>query len=158
MRERDSDRTSSSADVREPDVALAGQLLPAIDDDRLAASGLDDIEVANRMGAGLNNRLQQDSNRSLGRILRANLLTAFNAVVGGGVVLLLLLGQWQDAIFGLAALTNVVIGVVQEYRAKRLLDRLALLNAPSARVLRGDRRGNCRGKRRNRRFACPTRG
>ena len=137
MREPDSDRTSSSADVLEPDVALTGQLLPAIDDDRLAASGLDDIEVANRMGAGLNNRLQQDSNRSLGRILRANLLTAFNAVVGGGVVLLLLLGQWQDAIFGLAALTNVVIGVVQEYRAKRLLDRLALLNAPSARVLRG---------------------
>ena len=56
--------------------------------------------------------------------------------MGTSFVLLLLLGSWQDALFGLAAVGNAVIGVVQEYRAKRSLDRLAVLEAPLARVLR----------------------
>ena len=64
------------------------------------------------------------------------MLTLFNGIVGGCFLLLLLLGQWQDALFGFAAVSNAVIGVVQEYRAKRLLDRLAVLDAPRARVLR----------------------
>lgn len=60
----------------------------------------------------------------------------FNAIVAGSFVLLLLLGEWRDALFGFAAVSNAVIGVVQEYRAKRSLDRLAVLDAPYARVLR----------------------
>jgi cation-transporting ATPase E len=60
----------------------------------------------------------------------------FNAIVAGSFVLLLLLGEWRDALFGFAAVGNAVIGVVQEYRAKRSLDRLAVLDSPYARVLR----------------------
>ncbi|GAA1314248.1 HAD-IC family P-type ATPase, partial [Leucobacter albus] len=60
----------------------------------------------------------------------------FNGIVFTGFALLLVLGRWQDALFGLPALFNTVIGVVQEFNAKRTLDRLAVLNAPSARVLR----------------------
>ena len=45
-------------------------------------------------------------------------------------------GRWQDALFGLAAFANAIIGCVQEFRAKAALDRLALLNAPRARVRR----------------------
>jgi cation-transporting ATPase E len=60
----------------------------------------------------------------------------FNAIVVGSYLILLLLGQWQDAIFGFAAISNSIIGVVQEYRAKRLLDRLAIVEAPRARVSR----------------------
>jgi cation-transporting ATPase E len=63
-------------------------------------------------------------------------LTLFNAIVGTSFVVLLLLGSWKDALFGLAAVGNAVIGVVQEYRAKQSLDRLAVLEAPLARVLR----------------------
>jgi cation-transporting ATPase E len=66
-------------------------------------------------------------------------LTLFNGIVGGCFLLLLLLGEWKDALFGFAALSNAIIGVVQEYRAKRLLDKLAVLDAPRARVLRDGR-------------------
>ncbi|WP_285240449.1 cation-translocating P-type ATPase [Pseudarthrobacter sp. MEB009] len=76
------------------------------------------------------------SSRSLWDIFRANVLTLFNAIVAGSFLLLLLLGQWRDALFGFAAVSNALIGVVQEYVAKRSLDRLAVLNSPQARVLR----------------------
>ena len=56
--------------------------------------------------------------------------------MAGSFILLLVLGQWRDALFGFAAVGNAVIGVVQEYRAKRALDRLAVINTPDARVLR----------------------
>ncbi|XTR51081.1 HAD-IC family P-type ATPase [Pseudarthrobacter sp. So.54] len=88
------------------------------------------------MSSGLDNRVPDATSRSLWEIVRANVLTLFNAIVGTSFVLLLLLGSWQDALFGLAAVGNAVIGVVQEYRAKRSLDRLAVLEAPQARVLR----------------------
>ena len=64
------------------------------------------------------------------------MFTLFNAIVGGCFLVLLLLGRWQDALFGLAAFANAIIGCVQEFRAKAKLDRLALLNAPRARVRR----------------------
>jgi cation-transporting ATPase E len=123
------------------DPAVARQGLPAIDDTTIASVGLSDDQVAARIAAGLTNHVPQESSRSFGHILRTNLLTVLNTIVVGSAVLLLLLGQWQDALFGLAAVANVVIGVVQEYRAKRSLDRLALFDAPRARVLRA---GNVR--------------
>lgn len=98
--------------------------------------GLTSAEARERARAGLDNRLPKDSSRSLWRILQVNFLTLFNGIVLGGSLLLVFLGYWQDALFGYAALANSVIGVVQEYRAKRLLDRLAIFDAPSARVLR----------------------
>jgi cation-transporting ATPase E len=90
----------------------------------------------NRTRAGLHNQTPNDSSRSIWNILRVNVLTLFNGIVVGGFLLLVVLGHWKDALFGFAALANSVIGVVQEYRAKRLLDRLAFLHAPTARVLR----------------------
>ncbi|MET3934449.1 cation-transporting ATPase E [Arthrobacter sp. OAP107] len=89
-----------------------------------------------RVEAGSTNVVPDFSSRSLWDILRANVLTLFNAIVAGSFVLLLLLGQWRDALFGFAAISNALIGVVQEYQAKKSLDRLAVLNSPQARVLR----------------------
>jgi cation-transporting ATPase E len=100
-------------------------------------TGLSSQQVRERILAGQANELPNDSSRSLWQILRANVLTLFNGIVGGGFVLLMILGQWRDALFGFAAVGNAVIGVVQEYRAKSLLDRLAVLESPRARVLRG---------------------
>jgi cation-transporting ATPase E len=104
--------------------------------DAPAESGLSAGDVRERTLAGLTNDVPDHSSRSLWQIVRANVLTLFNGIVGGCFLLLLALGQWKDALFGFAALGNAVIGVVQEYRAKRLLDRLAVLDAPRARVLR----------------------
>ncbi|MDO7881800.1 HAD-IC family P-type ATPase [Antiquaquibacter soli] len=99
-------------------------------------TGLTAAEVAERRADGRSNDYSPPSSRSLGMILRSNILTLFNAIIAGCFLLLLLLGRWQDALFGLSALANAVIGTVQEYRAKRSLDQLALLNAPAARVRR----------------------
>ncbi|MBU4465563.1 MAG: HAD family hydrolase, partial [Actinobacteria bacterium] len=98
--------------------------------------GLTSAEVAERVAAGQTNTFQADSSRSAWNIVRANVFTLFNAIVGGCFIGLLLLGRWQDALFGLTALANAIIGCVQEFRAKVALDRLALLNAPRARVRR----------------------
>ncbi|WP_308810247.1 HAD-IC family P-type ATPase, partial [Arthrobacter sp. HMWF013] len=104
--------------------------------DAPAGSGLSAADVQERTLAGLANGEPEESSRSLWQIFRANVLTMFNAIVGTCFLLLLALGQWKDALFGFAAVSNAVIGVVQEYRAKKLLDRLAVLDAPRARVLR----------------------
>lgn len=101
-----------------------------------AARGLSTAAVAERVAAGHTNAFTADSSRSAWNIVRANVFTLFNAIVAACFLVLLLLGRWQDALFGVAALSNAVIGCVQEFRAKAALDRLALLNAPRARVRR----------------------
>ncbi|WP_284752602.1 HAD-IC family P-type ATPase [Arthrobacter sp. efr-133-R2A-120] len=101
-----------------------------------AGSGLSSAEVLARTEAGLVNTVSEAPSRTLGQIFRANLLTLFNAIVGCSFGLLLFLGQWKDALFGLAAAGNILVGVVQEYRAKKSLDRLAILDASRARVVR----------------------
>lgn len=80
--------------------------------------------------------MPSDTGRSFWRIMQANLFTLFNLIVGGSFALLLVLGYWQDALFGFFVIANVVIGVAQEFRAKLTLSRLAVLNAPRARVIR----------------------
>lgn len=99
-------------------------------------AGLTAEEVAERVAAGRTNAFVPDSSRSVSSILRANVLTLFNGIILACFLVLVAIGRWQDALFGFSAIANAVIGTVQEYRAKRALDRLALLNAPSARVLR----------------------
>ncbi|MDI9891439.1 HAD-IC family P-type ATPase [Microbacterium sp. IEGM 1404] len=106
--------------------------IETVADDR----GLTEAEVAERVAAGQTNAFVADSSRSAWNIVRANVFTLFNGIVGACFLVLLLLGRWQDALFGVAALSNAVIGCVQEFRAKAALDRLALLNAPRARVRR----------------------
>lgn len=105
---------------------------PRTDPDRGLAPG----EVAERQADGRSNAFTADTSRSAWNIVSANVFTLFNAIVGGCFLVLLLLGRWQDALFGLAAFANAIIGCVQEFRAKSKLDRLALLNAPRARVRR----------------------
>jgi cation-transporting ATPase E len=117
-------------------LAAARATLAPVDEGTLANHGLSAAQVRQRRELGLTNRQQTDSSRSLTTILRANLLTLFNAVVGGSFLLLLALGQWKDALFGFAVIANVLIGVIQEYRSKRLLDKLSLLHQPRARVRR----------------------
>ena len=90
--------------------------------------GLSAQEVASRVQQGQVNVQEFGKSRSILTILRANLLTLFNAVVGGAFLVLLILGYWKDALFGIAVITNVLIGVIQEYRSKRILDKLTILS------------------------------
>lgn len=98
--------------------------------------GLSSAEVLARTNAGQTNSIPGATSRSVWDIVRANVLTLFNAIVAGCFVLLLVLDQWRDALFGFSALGNSLIGIVQEYRAKQSLDRLAILHAAQSRVIR----------------------
>ncbi|MBN9620018.1 MAG: HAD-IC family P-type ATPase, partial [Actinobacteria bacterium] len=62
--------------------------------------------------------------------------TVFNGLLGALFVVTLFTGRWQNGLFGLVVIANSGIGIIQEVRAKRTLDRLALLNAPRAHVIR----------------------
>jgi cation-transporting ATPase E len=99
-------------------------------------TGLTRADVEDRRNRGLLNTMPDETGRSLRSILRVNVFTLFNTIVGGCFVLLLVLGAWQDALFGFFLIANMLIGVVQEFQAKRTLARLTVLNAPLARVRR----------------------
>jgi cation-transporting ATPase E len=101
-----------------------------------ATTGLTAAEVHVRTANGLVNDAGERTSRTLGEIVRANVLTRFNAILGAALVAILLIGGLQDATFGIILVVNSAIGIFQEVRAKRTLDRLAVLNAPRARVVR----------------------
>ncbi|MCW2676753.1 MAG: ctpE [Modestobacter sp.] len=76
------------------------------------------------------------TSRTLLEIVRANVFTFFNGLLAALWVVAVMTGRWQNAAFGGVVVVNAAMGIVQELRAKRTLDRLAVLNVPRARVLR----------------------
>jgi cation-transporting ATPase E len=98
--------------------------------------GLSSDEVAQRWLRGEVNSVPTGTSRSVFSILTSNLFTRFNALLGVLLVAILVIGPLQDALFGLVLLVNTPIGMAQELRAKWTLDRLAVLTAPTARVIR----------------------
>ena len=100
------------------------------------AAGLTSAQVAERRSRGLANAGGERTSRSVAEILRANILTRFNFILGALLAVILVFGQLQDALFGIVLVTNALIGIAQELRAKRTLDRLAVLSAPRVRVIR----------------------
>jgi cation-transporting ATPase E len=98
-------------------------------------SGLSEDEAARRLRARGRSEPQRSS-RSYASIVRANVLTVFNAILAGFGVLTLAFGDWRDALFLGVIVANSSIGITQEVRAKRALDRLSLLVAPHARIRR----------------------
>jgi cation-transporting ATPase E len=101
-----------------------------------AQRGLTAGEVAERVARGETNAVREATSRSYADILRENVFTLFNLILAVLVAAVLLVGSPRDALFGLVVVINAAVGVIQEVRAKRTLDRLQLLSAPRARVLR----------------------
>jgi cation-transporting ATPase E len=99
-------------------------------------AGLSAAEVALRRARGQANVVTHRSSRSAWEIVRSNVLTRFNAIIGVLLVAGLVFGAPQDALFGLVIVVNSAVGIVQELRAKRSLDALALLDAAPVTVRR----------------------
>lgn len=99
-------------------------------------TGLSANEVAARIAMGQTNVSDERTSRTVGEILRANIFTRFNVLLGTLLMAIIAVGQLQDALFGIVLVANALIGIVQELRAKSTLDHLAVLNAPRATVLR----------------------
>lgn len=99
-------------------------------------TGLSQGEVAERVAGGLTNAFDETTSRPLAEIIKANVLTRFNAILGVLFVVVMATDQFADALFGFLVVINSLAGIVQEYLAKRKLDRLAFLHAPTANVVR----------------------
>ncbi|HVD21648.1 MAG TPA: HAD-IC family P-type ATPase [Lapillicoccus sp.] len=99
-------------------------------------TGLTSAQVAERVTSGQVNTTEQATSRPLWTIIKSNVFTRFNAILGVLFVLVLTTGSVADGLFGVVLVVNSGIGIVQEYLAKRKLDQLALLNQPTIRVVR----------------------
>ncbi|MFI9152948.1 HAD-IC family P-type ATPase [Streptomyces sp. NPDC053367] len=91
------------------------------------AGGLTAAEVAERVAAGRVNDVPVRSSRSVADIVRANVFTRFNAIIGVLWLIMLCVAPIQDSLFGFVILANTGIGIVQEWRAKKTLDSLAVI-------------------------------
>ncbi|MFE2825115.1 cation-translocating P-type ATPase [Streptomyces sp. NPDC059271] len=91
------------------------------------AKGLTAAEVAERVARGEVNDVPVRSSRSIGEIVRANVFTRFNAIIGVLWLIMLAVAPFQDSLFGYVIIANTGIGIVQEWRAKKTLDSLAVI-------------------------------
>src|SRR5436190_5307654 len=98
--------------------------------------GLSAERIAQLHATGHGNLVTRRSSRSAWAIVRANVLTRFNAIIGVLLAVVLVFGPPQDGLFGLVIVVNSAVGIVQELRAKRTLDALALLERAPVRVRR----------------------
>ncbi|GGS28838.1 HAD-IC family P-type ATPase [Streptomyces griseoviridis] len=102
-------------------------------------AGLTSAEVAERVARGEVNDVPVRSSRSVLDIVRANVFTRFNAIIGVLWVIMLIVAPIQDSLFGFVILANTGIGIVQEWRAKKTLDSLALIGEARPPVRRDGR-------------------
>ena len=98
--------------------------------------GLSTAEVAERVAKGQRNDLPPRSGRTVGEIVRANVFTRINAILAVLLGFVLATGSWINGLFGLLIIANSGIGIVQELRAKRTLDSLAVVGEARPRLRR----------------------
>ena len=98
--------------------------------------GLSAAEVRQRMIEGRTNDVPDAPVRTVGQIVRNNVLTPVNAIIGSMFVLIMVAGFPADALFAGVVVSNSVIGIAQELKARHTLHKLAVLSAPRARVVR----------------------
>ncbi|MBN6038138.1 cation-translocating P-type ATPase [Amycolatopsis sp. 195334CR] len=104
--------------------------------DQAVAAGLSRAEVEERVAQGRSNDVPARASRSAWDIVRANVFTRINAIFGVLFVIIMSTGYLLDGLFGGLIVANSVIGIIQELRAKRTLDRLSIVGQARPRVRR----------------------
>ncbi|NEW44582.1 cation-translocating P-type ATPase [Nocardia cyriacigeorgica] len=100
------------------------------------STGLTAAEVAERRRDGRTNDVPDRASRSVRDIVRANVFTRINAILGVLFVLVMATGSVIDGMFGLLIVANSAVGIIQEIRAKRTLDQLAIVSQAKPTVRR----------------------
>ncbi|WP_319446599.1 MULTISPECIES: cation-translocating P-type ATPase [unclassified Mycobacterium] len=100
------------------------------------AVGLSDAEVAARVAAGKTNDVPSRAARSVSEIVRANVFTRINAILGVLFLIVLSTGSLINGLFGILIVANSAIGIIQELRAKQTLDKLAIVGQAKPMVRR----------------------
>lgn len=98
--------------------------------------GLSSEEVRERIDKGLTNHTDISTQKTVGQIVKSNLLTYFNLIFLILTVLLCIVGSFRNLTFLPVIIGNTVIGIFQELRAKKTLDKMSMLNAPHSIVVR----------------------
>lgn len=98
--------------------------------------GLTSEEVRERINKGLTNHTDISTQKTVGQIVKSNLLTYFNLIFLILTVLLCIVGSFRNLTFLPVIIGNTVIGIFQELRAKKTLDKMSMLNAPHSIVVR----------------------
>jgi len=99
-------------------------------------TGLNDAQVDKRVQETLTNRLSEKRGKTILEIFISNIFTFFNMIYIFLATVLIIYGQWNQITFALVAFFNTAIAIFQEIRSKRSLDKLKLVNAPKATVVR----------------------
>lgn len=103
--------------------------------------GLSFDEVEEKIRAGLDNRPIKAPSKSLSEIIRSNIFTYFNLVFLIIAAVLIMVRSYRDLTFLPVILANTLIGIIQEWRAKKVLDKLTVLNTPKVTVRRSGKTG-----------------
>ena len=101
------------------------------------AKGLDPRQVEERTAQGLVNVVSDDSSQTTGKIVCSNVFTYFNLIFFLLALVLLYEGSFNNLTFLVVVTVNAVIGIIQELKSKRTLDKLKLVSAPESTVIRG---------------------
>lgn len=104
------------------------------DDEKIM--GLSEAEALNYMQSGKNNKAIEAPSKTVKEIIKDNVYTYFNLVFLIIAILLILVGSFRDLTFLPIIIANTLIGIVQEIRSKRVIDKLTMLNARTAKVVR----------------------
>lgn len=102
--------------------------------------GLTNEEVTIRECQGKTNRISKAPTRTLWDIFRTNLFTFFNGLNIVLVVLVLIAGKLRNALFIIIVISNILIGIIQEFRAKKIIEKMSLLKNEQVHVLRGGKK------------------
>ncbi|WP_291580181.1 HAD-IC family P-type ATPase [Clostridium sp. UBA6640] len=98
--------------------------------------GLTDKEVKDRVKKGKVNIIPKTPSRTIWQIIRANLFTSFNALNAVLAIIVIAAGSPKNALFAGVIISNTMIGVIQEVRAKAIIEKLSLLNMTNVKVMR----------------------
>ena len=102
-------------------------------------TGLSSAQAQERVDAGWANLPIDPPGKTVGQIIKSNVFTYFNMLFFLLAAFVLVFGTWQNAMFLGVVFANIAIGIVQELRSKRTLDKLTLLTAPHGAVIRDGR-------------------
>lgn len=102
----------------------------------LKVTGLTEREVQERIKKGQVNILPKSPSRTIGQIIRANLFTLFNAINAVLAVIVIAAGSPKNALFAGVIISNTLVGIIQELRAKTTLEKLSVLNMSKVKVIR----------------------
>ncbi len=98
--------------------------------------GLSEQQVRARVEAGLTNQTSRAPGKTTSQILRGNLMTLFNLLNLVLAILVISVGSYKNALFMIVIILNAVIGTVQELRAKKTVEKLSVISAPTAFAVR----------------------